>query len=139
MYVMQALAFPRTCQYDKRSIPVEIKEAQVLIAYSVVHRSLANRPGITEEMGMPVKSLSLGGLISITFGDKFASGGGFFDFLRSSIHFPIMAKLSRYISVIRGGVVRNTTDTDYPTYSTTTSYTTTSTSTSSSSSTTTTS
>jgi len=122
IYCGQALAFPRSCQDVAHSIPEEVKEAQAWIAYSVVHRALANRPvDVTEDVsGSDVSQVMLGGLLMVSFRGTALSGGSFLEQIVRSANFPIYLKLKRWITQVRGGSVLNTDDTEYPTCSTTT-------------------
>lgn len=110
-YRGQALCFPRLCY---NAIPQEIKEAQVFVAYSVVHRELGLRPAVSDDPGGDIKSINLGGLLSVTF----ASMGNSFDLTGRSLGFPVVAKLARWLTQIRGGVFLN--EDEEPTLSTTT-------------------
>lgn len=158
-YKNQALAFPRVLwdrdngvwtdaleyEVDFHSafrIPEEVKEAQCMVAYSVVHRALANRPSITEVAGMAVSSVGLGGMLNVTFGDMSLSGTPL-DKILSSAQSLIYVKLKRWLSQFRGWAAPKVSDEDYYSpitnlTSTTTTTSSTSTTTSSSSSTTTT-
>lgn len=142
IYCGQALAYPRSGQGgDGTTIPEIIKEVQAQLAYSVVHRGLAKLPDVEDDASGPaIKSVSLGGLLSVTFASGPLSRGSLLDQMISSIQFPVYLRLKRYLSQFRWGSIKQTSDTDYPTCSTTTTTTTTtsSSSTSSSSSTTTT-
>lgn len=131
IYCGQALAFPRSCQDVSHSIPEEVKEAQAWIAYSVIHRGLANRPtDITEDVsGSEVSQVMLGGLLMVSFRGSPLSGGSDFERLVRSANFPVYMKLKRWITQVRGGSVMATDDDDYPTCSTTTTTTSTTTTT----------
>jgi len=133
----QALCFPRNIQSNVKEIPQEVKEAQVFIAYSLIHRALAARPtSVTEEeTGMNVKSVSLGGLLSVSFsGDPILNGTTLEKLVRST-QFPAYLGVSRYTTQVRGGTVIPAEDETCSTTTTTTS--TTSTTTTSTTSTTT--
>jgi hypothetical protein len=105
----QRLCFPRTSQpYGRRfKIPVEVKRAQAYIAYSIVHRKLAERPEVgseaSSEWGRP-SSISLGGLISVSFSGK-GTGGSMLDSITQGLPFPAYALLKPYMSQIRGRAV----------------------------------
>lgn len=136
IYCGQALAYPRSGQGgDGTTIPAVIKEVQAQLAYTVVHRGLAKLPDIEDDASGPaIKSVSLGGLLSVTFATGSLSGGSLLDRIISSVQFPVYMRLKAFLSQFRWGSIKQTDDSDYPTCSTTTSTTTT---TSSSSTTTT--
>lgn len=135
-YRGQALAFPRTCHGFRRMIPIEVKEVQAMIAYSVIHRALANRPAVTEEAtGIgAIKSVSLGGLISVSFGAS-AAGRSALDVMGQSVNFLIFLRLKRFLAQIRGGSILNADEAPVLSSTSTTSSSSTSSSTSSTSST----
>jgi len=152
VYLDQALCWPRTFwditnerwryEEDSRRIPDVVKEAQCLIAYSVVHRGLANRPAITEDIGQDVTSIYLVGLLQVVFGKGESKSA--LDSIMASANSIAYLKVGRYLSQFRGGAIGHPDDDDYwepyadglPTTTTTT--TTTSSSTTSTSTTTTT-
>lgn len=120
---------------DCRRIPDEVKEAQCFIAYSVVHRALANRGEVTDAIGRTVSSVSLGGALSVSFGEGQTTKGSLLDLIMGSLNAPIYMKMQKWLSQVRGGPVRSLTDFDIwepcetlPTTTTTTSSSTTSTS-----------
>ena len=132
----QALCFPRDCQTDMMIIPRCVKIAQVDLALTVINKNLANLPDNTQqETPGRISSISLGGLLRVSFDGKPASMGNILTFISNSIHGPVFLELKRYLSIIRGGYICDTDEIFYHTLSSTT--TTTSTSTSSSSSSTT--
>jgi len=159
-YKNQALCFPRM-YWDREEevwtaeeeyeldfhrafrVPQEVKEAQCMVAFSVVHRGLANRPEVDEEAGMTVTSVSLGGMLSVGFGDGKVSGTAL-DKLMLSPQSLIYFKMKRFIAQFRGWATPDIYDEDYYspltalTSTTTTTSTVSSTSTSSSTTTTTT-
>jgi hypothetical protein len=102
----QRLCFPRTSQpYSRRfRIPDEVKRAQAFIAYSIVHRKLAERPEMgsesNPEWGRP-SSISLGGLISVSFSGK-GTGGSMLDSITQGLPFPAYSLLKPYLSQFRG-------------------------------------
>lgn len=112
-YARQALCFPRG-KWGCRTIPTEIKEAQAFIAYSVVHRGLLGRPVITAKGAVTgVKSVALGGMLAVTFGNQASTS--VLDEMTASTQFPILMRLQRFLTQIRGGSVG-----EEPTWSTTT-------------------
>lgn len=127
-------------------IPDEVKDAQCMIALSVVHRGLANRPEATEADAAAVTSVSLGGMLSVSFGSLDVGGSTSLDMIMSSTQSLVYFKLKRFLSQMRGRATSKVADDDYfapktaltSTTTTTTTATTTTTSTSSSSTTTTT-
>lgn len=141
IYVGQALSWPRS-GFGPKMLPQEVKDVQVFIAYSVIHRALANRADVSESSSGPsLRSFSLGGMLSASIGDSLQKKG-LLDAITDSTQFPATLILSRYLTAFRGRSVPNTDDDDAPVLSTTTSISTTSstistTSTSSSSTTTT--
>lgn len=132
IYRGQALCFPRSGGiWPPKEIPPEVKEVQAMIAYSVVHRALVNRPTATEETGSKVSSVSLGGLLSVSFAigkSATVGNGNLMDMLSASINFPIYVRMKRWLGQLRG--TQGTTTVTYS-LSTTTTETTTSTSSSS--------
>lgn len=169
VYRWQALAFPRTLRVSKRTwpyhyqqvqyasvredlwqaepdcrrVPDEVKEAQCMVAYSVVHRALANRSVVTEQQGSTVTGISLGGALSVSFSPGQEATGSLLDMIMRSLQAPVYLMMQKWISQMRGGVITAVEDADYwepsevlPTTTTTTTSTTV-TSTSSSTTTTT--
>jgi hypothetical protein len=128
-YRTQALHFPRQCQtdfgYSVHSIPTEVKEAQAFIAYSVIHRALAQRPSsMTEDSGTrSVKSFSVSGL-NINFGEL--TGGTSVEVFLKTQHWPIYLLLRKFITQVRGKLIPTVSQT-LSTTSTTTSTTSTTT------------
>lgn len=132
VYCGQALCFPRSCQDRCNKIPDEVKDAQVYVAYSVIHRALASSPAIAESISAArVKSVSLGGLLSVAFAEGSHKGGNLLDRITRSPFFPVYVMLKRWLAQIRGGRIQNTDDDDYPSCSTTTTTTSTTTTTTS--------
>lgn len=137
MYRGQSLDFPRSGQGGGyRTIPLGVREAQAYLAYAVVHRALVNRPAPSEAVGSSVKSVSLGGMLSVTFAESGMGKGTFFDLITKSVSFPAYAALKPYTSQVRGRsvptsdiepVLSSTTTTESSTSSTTSTYSTTST------------
>lgn len=120
VYCGQALCFPRRCRGSYTGIPDEAKDAQVYIAYSVVHRALASSPAIAESISAArVKSVSLGGLLSVAFADGSYKGGNLLDQITRSAFFPVYTMLKKWLAQVRGGRVQNVDDVDYPSCSTT--------------------
>lgn len=120
-YCGQALCWPRSVY--QHGIPAEVKEAQAQVAYTVIHRGLAQLPdSASEDPSMSdLKSVSLGGILSVTFAtDGGLSGGTMLDRLVGSIQFPVYMRLKRWLSQMRWGTILETTDDEYPTCSTTT-------------------
>jgi hypothetical protein len=103
-------------------IPDEVKESQVFVAYSVVHRALANRPESVVEAaaGSRVTRVSLGGLLSVGFSGEPIAAGSYMDKMVRTTHFPAFLKMKRWLTQVRGGQP----ETEEPTCSTTTTSTT---------------
>lgn len=131
VYCGQALCFPRRIRGDLICIPCEVKEVQAYLAYSVIHRGLANRPSsvTAEETGSRVTQVSLGGLLSVSFSGDPVTTGNILDKICRSMHFPAYLKIKKYLAQIRGKSILETDDDEYPTCSTTTTTTTSTTST----------
>lgn len=122
VYCGQALCFPRTNQANRYVIPNEVKETQVFMAYSVIHRALANRPGITEEAaGNRVTRVSLGGLLSVGFSGEPITAGTALDAMVRSTQFPAYLLMQRYLTQVRGGSVEDADEVTCSTTTTTTS------------------
>lgn len=121
IYCGQALCFPRRVRGVVVGYPDAIKQAQVQMAYSVVHRGLANRPDIDEATASNwATSVNIGGLLSLSFGGKPPAGGSILDQITRSAQFPIYLLVKQYLSQVRGGSIAETDDADYPSCSTTT-------------------
>lgn len=107
-YRNQNLAFPRDCTPDSTEVPDEVKEAQVFIAYSVIHRGLSLRgTDVTEGETDRVTQISLAGLLSVSMAGLSQSiRSSFLDQAINSAQFPVFVRLSRWMSKIRGRVVR---------------------------------
>jgi len=134
-YCGQALCFPRRIRGSLLCAPADVKVAQVLIAFSVVHRALANAGNVSSSVAAGrVTQISMAGLLTVSMAGTAISGGNLLDKITRSVQFPIYAKLKRYLAQIRGGSVQSLDDDDYPTCSTTTTTSTTSTSSTTSSS-----
>lgn len=139
IYDGQALDFPRSSQRDSPyAIPSAVKEAQAYIAFAVVHRAMVNRPDPSETVGSDVKSVSLGGMLSVTFSDKTLGKSTLLDLLTKSVAFPIYTILKPFLSQVRGRSVPDGETYTLSTTTTTTSDSTTSTTNSSTSTSTTT-
>ena len=111
----QNLCFPRTCQpYSGRfSIPVEVKKSQSYLAYSIVHRGLSAMPGMGEGLPSTVgspSSISIGGLVSVSFRGQDSAGGTLLERLVASLPFPVMMWMKRFVAQIRGGTVLDAED-----------------------------
>jgi hypothetical protein len=110
VYRNQRLCFRRTVlQLSARgTVPADVKRAQSYVAYSVVHRALAEKPGIDANLptsyGRPT-SVSLAGLVTVAFGDRLQGGGNILDNLIKSLPFPVYQLLKPFLSQFRGGVV----------------------------------
>ncbi len=135
VYCTQALPFPRNVQGNVHVIPDDVKETQVFLAYSVIHRGLENRPtDVTEaESGAAVSQVSLGGMLSVAFSGSAVKSGSQLDKIMRSPQSPAYLMMKRWLSQVRGRTVPNA---DEYTCSTTTTTTTSSTTTSSTTSTT---
>jgi hypothetical protein len=123
----QALCFPRSTQLNFHMIPQAVKETQCFVAYGVIHRGLASRPDDPSEteLGARVKSVSLGGLLSVAFdSSRLETGTGLDKIIRSS-QFPAYMGLAKYLAQFRGGSVKS--ETELTTCLTTTTTTTTTT------------
>jgi len=126
-YRNQRLCWPRTGTIaDADTIPDEIKDAQAMLAYQVIHRALSNRPDIDSETDDPdLKSISISGLVSLTYADgRMPKGIPFLQIIRT-IHFPIVLTLEPYLTRFRGGKVGMNPDTWTTTTTTSTTSTTT--------------
>ena len=104
----QALCFPRDHQVNVHLIPDEVKETQCFVAYAVVHRGLASRPETTDEpeSGARVKSVSLGGLLSVSFDGTPATTGTSLDKVIRSSQFPAYLAMTKHLTQFRGSTVR---------------------------------
>lgn len=131
VYCGQALCFPRTVQDQVHSIPEEAKMTQVFLAYSVVHRGLANRPAsvTTDFSTTPGKSVTIGGMLSVVFGDKTVVSGTMLENIIKSPNFPACLLMKRWMTGIRGGVPCDSADVTCSTTTTTTTTTSTTTTT----------
>jgi hypothetical protein len=109
VYCGQALAFPRTNQVNDHIIPLEVKETQCFLSYSVIHRGLAARPDAASETetGANVKSVSLGGLLSVSFEGRPIENGTVLDKAIRSSQFPAYMRMKRYMQSFRGVSVRD--------------------------------
>ena len=117
----QYLCFPRSAQGNQLVVPDEVKETQVFLAYSVVHRGLANRStDITEAEGDRVTQVSLGGLLSVSFAKSKTSGTTFLDQMIMSAQFPAYARMMKWLTSFRGRSVPDADDLDLLTTTTTT-------------------
>lgn len=105
VYCGQGLCFPRSSQPQVHMIPDEVKETQVFVAYSVVHRALENRPeSVTEQAaGSRVTRVSLGGLLSVGFSGEPISAGSYMDKMVRTTQFPAFLKMKRWLTQVRGG------------------------------------
>jgi hypothetical protein len=121
-YRNQMLAFPRTGQGNMKIIPDEVKETQVFIAYSVIHRGLVNRPDLDETEGDRVTQVSLGGLLTVSFASSISAKSSSLDQVIMSAQFPAYVRMSKWLLQIR---MRMMADEDDITLSTTTTTTTT--------------
>lgn len=102
VYEEQALCFPRTCQPDVTVIPTNVKEAQALIAWLVIHRGLVSLSSPNEgTSGSPVTSVSLGGLLSVSFATSPAPKGSSLDEAIVSEYFPVYMALVEYLTPLR--------------------------------------
>ncbi len=137
LYRGQALTWPRS-GFGNKVVPKAVKEAQVFIAISVIHRALANRGAVSDSVGPSVTSVSLGGLLSVSFGAGFQRGSAL-DAVTDSANFPAILGLSQYLTQIRGRVIPAEEDATELLSTTTTTSTTGTTTTSTTNSTTTTS
>jgi hypothetical protein len=102
VYENQALCFPRSFQSDTTLVLDRIKEAQVYIAWLIVHRGLVSLSSPTEgRSGSPVTRVSLGGLLDVAFGSSTGSNGSFLSLLIAFDEFPIEALIIEYLSPVR--------------------------------------
>lgn len=110
----QGLAFPRTCQSDWKSIPVEVKELQVDIAvlgiapkYPVVTVETAGRSP------KDVKSFTMSPMSVTFFTPKGSAEYGFsFDDIALTLKSLVALKLRNYLATFRGRSTRTAIDTD---------------------------
>lgn len=101
VYENQALCFPRTHQADTTVVPAEVKLAQAYIAHLVIRRGLADLPAPEDgNTGQPVSSVSLGGLLSVGFGNQSVKASGLAQLMMSS-EFPIFLQLGRHLATFR--------------------------------------
>jgi hypothetical protein len=126
IYCGQALCFPRSSQHNPKIIPDEAKQAQCELSYSVIYRAIVSAPTMEEGeiSGSRVSSVSLGGLLAVSFAGSAVTSGTLLDKIVRSVQFPTYLGLKKYLSQMRGGSVSATTDAGYPTCSTTTTTTT---------------
>jgi hypothetical protein len=142
-YQYQALSLPRrNCQelfgYALNMIPPEVKRAHAVIAYTVVHRNIANLPAISETTGKSrVSGFSISGLSISLHGLLADTGSDFEDYIRDS-HAMIYALLRKFLTKMRAAVATERTLLAFTSTTTTSTSSTSSTSTTSTSSTTTT-
>ncbi len=109
VYCSQALAFPRTPQNNYRIIPSEVKETQVFLAYSVIHRGLAGRSAAVtdEDPGARVSHINLGGMLSVSFAGSGSTKGMQLDKVIRSGQFPTYLTMTNWFAQVRGGSVPN--------------------------------
>lgn len=103
-YRGQRLSFPRTHQGNVKIIPPEVKEAQAFVAYSVVHRGLANRPSSAskKEPTNDINQLYLGGALMVSFSKGRTSPKDIMSKLVQSVQFPALVGLKNHTVQIRG-------------------------------------
>ena len=121
VYCSQALAFPRTPQNNYRIIPQEVKETQVFLSYSVVHRGLAGRGTNVSDIdpGARVSQINLGGLLSVSFAGSASSKGNQLDKIIRSGQFPTYLTMTSWFAQVRGGSVPNESEVECLTTTTT--------------------
>lgn len=112
----QSLCFPRN---GNKSVPDEIKETQVFLAYSVIHRGLANRPEIDEADGDRVTQVSLGGLLTVSFAAGKSQSYTSLEKMIQSAQFPAYVRVLKYLTSFRGRTVPDDDDIDLLTTTTT--------------------
>lgn len=102
-YNNQALDFPRVITGEPRAlegrkIPVEVMQAQALIAYGVIHRGLSGESS-PDEGGSAgrVSEVSLGGLLSVKFAGAPLTGGTTLLAIIRSSDFPVYAKVKPFL------------------------------------------
>lgn len=100
VYERQALCFPRSIQVDFSVIPDEIKEAQALIAWLVIHPALAATPSSKGESEPRINSMSLGGAISVSFSGE--ESGSALNKMTKSPDFMVYFRLGEYLTRFRG-------------------------------------
>jgi hypothetical protein len=102
----QSLCFPRTSQDNVHIIPEAVKRAQSQVAYSVIHRSLAQRTDIQDSsLERNLSSVSLGGILTVTFGKGPINAGNVLDQITKGIQFPVYLRLKHFLSQVRGSPV----------------------------------
>ena len=102
VYEKQSLCFPRDFQSDLTVIPGKTKEAQALMAWLVIHRGLVSMSTADEgRSSASVKSVSLGGLLSVAFADSAPIGGSFLSKLVAFDEFPLQFLLGEFLAPIR--------------------------------------
>ena len=127
-YWNQALDFPRyvpdVSQNNDRKVPGPVIEAQILIAFGVVHRGLATESSPDDGVSAGrVRSVGLSGLLSVTFADGPITGGTLLGALIRTTEFPIYALLKPWLTQIRMVTIKTPDECDleyYPAYTTTT-------------------
>lgn len=102
----QALAFPVYApdipQNNPRKVPGPIVEATILIAFGIVHRGLANESSPDEGVAAGrVNSVSLSGLLSVSFANGPVTGGTILGSIIRTTEFPIYMLLKPWLSQIR--------------------------------------
>jgi hypothetical protein len=119
-YQGQALVFPRTAQDDPRIVPDVVKQAQVELAYNLIHRELVNMAKVSEgdNEGLRPTQISLGGVLMVSLSGKSSSAGSAVEKITRSLVFTTSLKLQKYITQVRGRTV-DTRDTTLLTTTTT--------------------
>jgi hypothetical protein len=106
-YEGQAMCFPRYIGGVFVDTPDEAKQTQAFIAYSVVHRGLANRIGLDEVEGDRVTQVSLGGLLTVSFAGSQSKRSTGLDQIIMSAQFPAYVLMLKWMTSFRGGTVLN--------------------------------
>lgn len=123
LVVEQSLDFPRDCQSDTDIIPDNVKEAQTILAATVIYQNLTNLLAQFSESGGEgyllenliqsgaIESITVGGVFSV----KLASAStttigitrplGALSSIPTIFGFPVYMRLKPYLTQIRGGVI----------------------------------
>lgn len=105
-YANQALDFPRYVPEvsfnNPRKVPGPVVEAQILIAFGIVHRGLANESSPDDGVAAGrVKSVGLSGLLSVSFADGPTTGGTVLGAIIRNSEFPVYSLLRPWMIQLR--------------------------------------
>lgn len=112
-YAGQALVFPRTSQNDPTTVPDVVKQAQVELAYNLIHRELVNMAKVSEgdNTGLRPTQISLGGVLMVSLSGKSSSSGTAVEKITRSLVFTTSLRLQKYVTQVRGRIVDEDTST----------------------------